>query len=221
MSINPLSHSGNSPCPFPLGHLMRAKSGSSAGLGLSKENMWTLINTQPLLLLFLLLRPLLFLKTDDYAISGAKEEEFYDYMEELYAVGPTKPPTRESFKKRVLVSSDGKPLADKDYCNEEMKMKNVHNRFFCVKEHFFLQASYESIRHICYNLFVPCRNNVRKCHRGREIIKAVHCLLISGITMPTCMYKSTYKEGLVLLTCQWENEIGDIIPNHVNDIILV
>uniref|UniRef100_A0A8C3W5E9 Inactive ribonuclease-like protein 9 n=1 Tax=Catagonus wagneri TaxID=51154 RepID=A0A8C3W5E9_9CETA len=181
-----------------------------------QENMWTLINTQPLLLLFLLLRPLLCRKTDYSDILDENEEDFEDYLEELFAVGPTKPPTKELFKSRVLISDD-RPLTDTYYCTDEIKMKNVHNRLFCVKEHFFLVASYESIREFCFNSFVPCKNNVRKCHRSKKVIEAVRCLLVQGTRMPACEYTSTYKKGFVLLTCQWENEIGDIIPNHVNE----
>ena len=181
-------------------------------------NMGTLINVQPLFLLFLLLKPLQFVRINDSYLSDERREELEDYIDDLHATGPTKPPTKEAFKTHVIIDSE-MPLTDEDYCNLEMKRKRVHNRLYCAKEHFFLQASYEDIEEMCYNIFVKCTNGIRKCHRSRQIISGVHCVLTSGIMMPFCEYTSSFKEGWVFITCQWEDDIGEIIPVSVIDIL--
>uniref|UniRef100_A0A452FRM7 Inactive ribonuclease-like protein 9 n=2 Tax=Capra hircus TaxID=9925 RepID=A0A452FRM7_CAPHI len=186
----------------------------------ASENMGTLINKQLLFLLFLLLKPLQFVKITDPYLSAERREELEDYINDLYATGPTKPPTKETFKTRVIIDSE-MPLTDQEYCNLEMKMKRVHNRLYCVKEHFFLQASYDDIQKICHNMFVQCKDGIRKCHRSRKIISGVHCVLTNGVMMPFCEYISSYKEGWVFITCQWEDNTGEIIPVSVTDILAV
>ena len=183
-------------------------------------NMGALINMQPLFLLFLLLKPLQFVRINDPSLSDERREELEDYLEDLYATGPTKPPTKEAFKTHVIINSE-MPLTDQDYCNQEMKMKRVHNRLYCVKQHFFLQASYNDIQEICHNIFVQCTNGVRKCHRSQQIISGVHCALKSGTMMPFCEYTSSYREGWVLITCQWDDVVGEIIPVSVIDIVAI
>ncbi|XP_057576751.1 inactive ribonuclease-like protein 9 [Hippopotamus amphibius kiboko] len=185
-----------------------------------QENMGTLINTKALFLLFLLLKPLQFVGINDYNFSPEKQEEFEDYMEDLLSTGPTKPPSKDTFKKRVIIDAE-RPLTDPEYCTEEIRMKNVHNKLFCVKEHFFLLASYEDIQELCFHMFVQCSNGIRKCHRSWKVIEGVHCVLTSGDKMPSCKYESSRKEGFVLVTCRWQNDIGQIIPDSVNGIVTI
>nr|CAI9710807.1 unnamed protein product [Rangifer tarandus platyrhynchus] len=90
-------------------------------------NMGALINMQPLFLLFLLLKPLQFVRINDPSLSDERREELEDYLEDLYATGPTKPPTKEAFKTHVIINSE-MPLTDQDYCNQEMRMK----RHYCL-----------------------------------------------------------------------------------------
>ncbi|XP_055291442.1 inactive ribonuclease-like protein 9 [Moschus berezovskii] len=182
--------------------------------------MGTLINMLPLFLLFLLLKPLQFVRITDPYLSNERREELEDYLDDLYSTGPTKPPTKEAFKTHVIIDSE-MPLTERSYCDQEMKMKRVHNRLYCVKEHFFLRASYEDIQEICNNMFVQCKNGIRKCHRSRGIISGVHCALKSGVMMPFCEYTSSYKMGWVFITCQWQDDIGEIIPVSVNYILAI
>nr|CDG32098.1 TPA: ribonuclease A K1 [Vicugna pacos] len=179
--------------------------------------MWTRIRAQPLLLLFLLLKPLQFQWINDPQFPADKLEEFEDYLEYLFGTGPTRPPTKETFKSRVIVDRE-RPLYDPDYCTEEIKMKNVHKKLLCVKEHFFLQTTYEDMQQICLDMFVPCKNGVKRCHRSKQLVKGVHCVLQSGYRMPECVYESSYTAGNVLLTCEWQNDIDDLFPANVNDI---
>ena len=37
--------------------------------------------------------------------------------------------------------------------------------------------------------------------------------------MSFCEYTSSYKEWWVFITCQWRNDVGEIIPDSVIDII--
>uniref|UniRef100_A0A673T052 Inactive ribonuclease-like protein 9 n=1 Tax=Suricata suricatta TaxID=37032 RepID=A0A673T052_SURSU len=164
----------------------------------------------PLLLLLLLLQPLqLKFLHQNGRMSEEKAELFEDYLEELDSTGPTLPPTKDVFKSHTIIDPE-RPLTDYYYCTDEVKMKNVHNRFHCVKEHFFLLASFEELQEACYNLFVPCKNGVKKCHRSRQSIKGVYCNLISGTRMPNCVYASSYRQGYVLLTCRWQNDIQEM-----------
>lgn len=97
--------------------------------------------------------------------------------------------------------------------------KNVHNRFYCKKEHFFLQVAYKELQKACHNIFVACKNGVKKCHRNKKLIEGVYCNLTDGIMMSDCEYKSVYKKGDALVTCRWQNDIQEIIPDNVNDIL--
>ena len=76
-------------------------------------------------------------------------------------------------------------------------MECVHNRLYCVKEHFFLQASHEDIQLICHNTFVQCSSGIRKCHKSWNVIARVHCVLTSGIMMSFCEY--TGRDGSLSL----------------------
>lgn len=155
-----------------------------------------------------------------YDYADAKEEEFEDYLEELDSTGPTKPPIKTSFQRHTIISPGG-PLTDPSYCDDEIKMKNVHNRFHCVKEHFFILISYKKLQQACYNLFVQCKNGVKKCHRSKQYIEAVYCNLMEGSLMSDCVYTSAYLQGFALITCRWQNDIKEIVPVHVNGIMVI
>uniref|UniRef100_A0ABI7XVK9 Inactive ribonuclease-like protein 9 n=1 Tax=Felis catus TaxID=9685 RepID=A0ABI7XVK9_FELCA len=185
------------------------------------ESMWTLITLRPLtlLLLLLLLQPLQLKILHKYVPLSAEEiEQFEDYLEEMRSTGPTLPTPKDVFKRRTIIDPE-RPLTDSNYCTDEIKMKNVHNRFRCVKEHFFLQISFEELQDICNNLFVSCKNGVKRCHRSRQSIKGVYCNLIEGVVMTDCVYESSYRQGQVLMTCRWQNDIQEVIPAYINDIM--
>ena len=173
-----------------------------------QENMGTLINKQLLFLLFLLLKPLKF----ELMIDGSLTDK--EFEEHLDGTSPTRAPTKELFKAHVIIDRK-RPLRDPTYCSDEMKIKNVHRRLYCVKEHFFLQASYEDIEKICHNTFMSCGEEVGTCYTSHKKIKAVHCVLTSGIKMPDCEYTSSYEKGWVFITCRWQNDIREIIPESV------
>ncbi|XP_019487898.1 PREDICTED: inactive ribonuclease-like protein 9 [Hipposideros armiger] len=183
--------------------------------------MGTLLTMQPLPLLLLLLQPFpfQFLMLREYLDSSTDwDEEFEDYLAELYSTGPTKPPTKETFQKHVIVDSD-RSLSDSWYCYGEIRMKNIQNRLHCKKEHFFLQVKYEELQNLCNQRFVPCKNGVKKCHRSQKVIEGVYCNLTAGTRMPDCEYESFHKKGHVLITCRWQDDIQQIIPVHVNSIL--
>ena len=37
--------------------------------------------------------------------------------------------------------------------------------------------------------------------------------------MSDCEYESSYRQGYVLIICRWQNDIQEIIPAYVNDIM--
>lgn len=183
--------------------------------------MGTLLTMQPLPLLLLLLQPFpfQFVKLRKYLdFSPAEREAFEDYLAELFSTGPTKPPTKELFQKDVIIDYE-RPLSESNYCREEVKRKNIQNRLHCKKEHFFLGVEYEELQQMCKQRFVACRNGVKRCHRSEKLIEGVYCNLTDGVMMPDCQYQSVYKKGYVLITCRWQDDIRQIIPSHVNDIL--
>ncbi|KAF6352286.1 ribonuclease A family member 9 (inactive) [Rhinolophus ferrumequinum] len=183
--------------------------------------MGTLLTMQPLPLLLLLLQPFpfQFLMLRKYLdLSPSQEEAFQDYLAELYTTGPTKPPTKESFQKDVIIDFE-RPLSDFNYCCGEILMKNVHTRLHCRKEHFFLGVEYKELQKLCKQRFVACKNGVKRCHRSLKLIEGVYCNLTDGVMMPDCRYQSFYKKGYVLITCRWQDDIRQMIPAHVNDIL--
>lgn len=187
----------------------------------SQGNMGTLLTMQPLLLLLLLLQPFPFqsLKLQKYLrFEPSDNEEFEDYAAELYSTGPTKPPTKELFLKDVIVDYE-RPLSESTYCYEVFNLRNIRNRSHCKKEHFFLAVEYDKLQEMCRQRFVACRNGVKRCHRSHKIIEGVYCSLTYGVKVPNCYYKSVYKKGYVLITCRWQDDIRQIIPSHVNDIL--
>ncbi|XP_008681902.1 inactive ribonuclease-like protein 9 [Ursus americanus] len=174
---------------------------------------------RPLALLLLLLQPLQFEFLRIHLGKSEEEtEEFEDYLEELLKLGPARPLTKDAFRRRTIIDP-ARPLTDPEYCTAEMKMKNVHDKFRCVREHFFLQVVYEELQKLCKNIFVPCKNGVKKCHRSRQLIEGVYCNLTRGARMSDCEYKSSYRQGYVLITCRWQDDIQEIIPAYVNDIM--
>lgn len=175
--------------------------------------MCTLLTSQSLPLLLLLLQPLPL-----HGLSPEMQEKFDDYFDEIYSTGPTKPPTKESFQKHVILDSDYK-LLENYLCTYEMLARNIHDRHYCRKEHLFLYIAYEELQKACYTKYVACKNGVRKCHKTKVQIGGVHCALKEGINIPGCQYETTYKKGYALFTCRWQDDIGEIIPEYVNNIL--
>ncbi|XP_016055117.1 PREDICTED: inactive ribonuclease-like protein 9 [Miniopterus natalensis] len=182
--------------------------------------MRSLLTMQSLPLLLLLLQPLPLkvLMLPKYSeFSEETEEKFEDYLAELHVTGPTKPPTEEDFQKH-FIARPGRQI-DFAYCGLETMVKNVHIGYQCKEEHFFLLATYNEVLSACSNMYVPCKNGVKKCHRVNKEIVGVYCKLITGTVITGCVYNSVEKHGHALITCGWQDDIGKIIPNDVNDIL--
>lgn len=189
--------------------------------------MGALLITKPLPLLLLLLQPLPFqsllfqyVSPPHYDFPDEKSEEVEDYIDEVYATGPTKPPTEEIFQRQVIIDHD-RSLDDPQFCNGETKMKIVHNRLSCVKEHFFLKVSYRELKQSCNRMFTACNNGVKRCHRTWSLIEGVYCKLTAGTRMPDCEFTSFHQKGYALITCRWEDKISETIPYYVNGILEV
>lgn len=183
--------------------------------------MKTLLATQSLPVLLLLLQPLplqVLMQRKHPGFPDHLAEEFEDYLDELYSTGPTKPPTKKSFQEHVIIPPRF-PLYYEYDCSFEMRDRNVHDRLYCRKEHFFLPVAYEELQKTCSSKFVACKNGVRRCHKTKKIIEGLYCKLTEGIKMSGCQYETFYKKGYALITCRWQDDIGEIIPEHVNDIL--
>lgn len=183
--------------------------------------MCTLLTSKSLPLLLLLLQslPLRVLMLRTYPdFSKEVEEKFQDYWDEIHNSGPTRAPTKDSFQKHVLLDADFK-FSESELCTREMLSRNIHVNLYCRKEHFFLYIPYEELQKTCYNMYVACKNGVRKCHKTKKLIEGAHCALSEGSTMPGCEYETTYKKGYALITCRWQDDIGEIIPDYVNTIL--
>ncbi|XP_045143676.1 inactive ribonuclease-like protein 9 [Echinops telfairi] len=146
------------------------------------------------------------------------DEEFVDILEEFYGTGATSEPTKERFEEKSMIEPLDRFIYLKGYCDYEIKYKKVHKKLGCVKEHYFLQEKYEDIRQMCYYSFVRCKNGIRKCHRSKKFMFAVYCKLISGTRLPECYYEGISMRGLALITCKWQNEIGELIPFSIDSI---
>ncbi|XP_012504542.1 PREDICTED: inactive ribonuclease-like protein 9 [Propithecus coquereli] len=172
-----------------------------------------------LLLLLLLLQPLqLQGGARQFASYGNISEEFLEYLEEVRGTGPTRPPTKKKIV-QMFMAEPGRPLTDRGYCSDEMKFKNVHYRFQCVTEHYFIDVSYEEMKMMCSNPVVPCKNGIERCRKSNQIIHGVYCNFMQGDRMPDCQYESFYRKGYALITCRWKNETQEFIPDGVNDIV--
>nr|Q7YRG9.1 RecName: Full=Inactive ribonuclease-like protein 9; Flags: Precursor [Saimiri boliviensis boliviensis]AAQ01507.1 LOC122650 [Saimiri boliviensis] len=186
--------------------------------------MRTLITTHSLLLFLLLLQLLQPLQFQDmyyedfYFPVSRTEEDFEDFLVEFQSTGPTRPPTKEKVKRRILVNP-GMPLGDSGYCNYQIMRKNVYYKYSCVTEHYFLLMQYDELEKTCYNRFVPCKNGIRKCNRSKKLVEGVYCYLTEASNLPMCQYESFYRRGYVLITCTWQNEIQKLIPYTINDIV--
>ncbi|XP_054421167.1 inactive ribonuclease-like protein 9 [Pteronotus mesoamericanus] len=183
--------------------------------------MKILLTTQSLPLFLVLLQPLplqVLMQRRYLDLPDHVAEELEDYSDELYSTGPTKPPTKKSFQRHVIIPPLF-PFYHHYDCTFEMKERNVHDRFFCRKEHFFLPVAYEELQKTCNSKYVACKNGLRRCHKTKKLIKVLHCKLTHGTKMSDCEYQSFYKEGYALITCRWQDDIGEIIPEHVNGIL--
>ena len=69
-------------------------------------NMGALTNMQPLFLLFLLLKPLQFMRTYDEPLSDEQRERLENFLDDLYATGLMRPPAKETFKSHVIIDSE-------------------------------------------------------------------------------------------------------------------
>nr|XP_004482784.1 inactive ribonuclease-like protein 9 [Dasypus novemcinctus] len=182
--------------------------------------MWSLLSTRPLPLLLLLLSPLYFqVIAKESPLSDLESEELEDYINDFFATGPTREPTKSKFIRKTLLEP-GRPLTDPYYCNDEIKNKNVHKYQQCVKEHYFLLTEYEEVQRLCHHLFVNCKDGIKGCNRSNKLIDGLYCKLQRGTRMPDCEYESFFRRGYVFITCQWQNEIHQLIPVTINDIMV-
>nr|XP_020028132.1 inactive ribonuclease-like protein 9 [Castor canadensis] len=180
--------------------------------------MRTLVTKYLLPLLLLLLLPVQPQTHWKERFPGATED-FLDYLEDIYSSGPTRPPTKAKFIEKVIANKQRK-ITDGDYCNDEIKYKNVHYKLGCVQSHYFINTTYEVLQNVCTtHPEVPCKNGIRRCRASSFLIKAVYCMLTSGTRMPECYYDSFERNGYVLMTCRWHNETREFLPDHVQDVI--
>ena len=88
--------------------------------------MGTLINMQPMFLLFLLLKPLQFKLITNGSLT---DEEFEEHLDDT---GPTRAPTKELFKAHVIIDSK-RTLHDPTYCSDDMKIKKLTVGFIVLR----------------------------------------------------------------------------------------
>lgn len=189
----------------------------SLSLLVSTEKMIRTLVTKhplPLLLLLQLLQPLHFYQ--DYV----DRENLKELQEELYGIGPMRPYSKERFE-RLSIIKHGRLMYDPNYCNQLIKERDIHDRKKCVKEHYFVTMQYSEMQSLCSSKFVPCKNGVKKCNKSSRLIDGLYCNLIGGNIVPYCQYESFHRQGYVLLTCQWNNDIEKLIPEKINDIMIL
>uniref|UniRef100_A0A8D2CKT7 Inactive ribonuclease-like protein 9 n=1 Tax=Sciurus vulgaris TaxID=55149 RepID=A0A8D2CKT7_SCIVU len=171
----------------------------------------------PLLLLLQLLQPLHFCQRY-HGISEQDIDEYEEMREEFFGTGPPRPFTKKKFE-RFYIIEPGRPFHESNYCRDVIMEKNVHFRLKCVTEHYFVLSNFTQMQKICSSVFVPCKNGVRKCNRSKNIIHGVYCKFTGGTIMPDCNYITYERQGFVLVTCRWQNDIQQLIPNSINDIV--
>ncbi|XP_034353144.1 inactive ribonuclease-like protein 9 [Arvicanthis niloticus] len=138
-----------------------------------------------------------------------------DFFRELESTGPTKPPTKERIIEMIIVGEI--PLEDSNYCNIELKNKEVHYKGRCYPEHYIVGASYQELSKACYGERVQCNNRVKFCRRSMDLIKGVRCVLDSGERMSNCIYKNILMTGYPIVTCQWDEDTQEFIPNYIHN----
>ncbi|XP_050999318.1 inactive ribonuclease-like protein 9 [Acomys russatus] len=171
-------------------------------------------------LLLLLLLPLPPKLQGDYWDFNEYEvdPELRDYLRELESTGPTRPPSRERIVERIIADTE-RPLGDEEYCNYEMKFKQIHYKLLCYPEHYFLAATVSQLQNACRGKRVPCKNGALFCRRSMSVLDGVRCVLESGEKIAQCTYKSIFTRGYAVITCHWDDDIEEFIPDSVLDIL--
>lgn len=173
----------------------------------------------PLSLLLLLLLPLK-LQGDYWDLYEYEiDPEVRDRLRELYSTGPTKPPTKERIKEKILADPD-RPLYGDNYCNSELMSRNIHYRRVCYPEHYFVAESYSDLQKACYGKRVRCKHRAIFCRRSMELVKGIQCTLVAGEKIPECSYESNFVTGYAVVTCQWDSDSEEFIPNNVVNILV-
>lgn len=145
------------------------------------------------------------------------DPEVRDYLRELYSIGPTKPPTKERIK--ILADPD-RPLYGDNYCNSELMSRKIHYRHLCYLEHYFVAESFSYLQKACYGQRVRCKNRVTFCRRSMKLAKGIQCTLVADKKIPECLYKSVFMTGYAVVTCQWDSDSEEFIPNNVVNILV-
>ncbi|XP_028644263.1 inactive ribonuclease-like protein 9 [Grammomys surdaster] len=174
----------------------------------------------PLPLLLLLLAPLTL--QGDYWDDREYEidPKIRDFLREFENTGPTKPPTKERIIEMITVGELLLPLDYPDYCNIALKTKQIHYKGRCYPEHYIVGVSYQELTKACYGERVQCRNGVEFCRRSMDLTQGVRCVLDSGEKMTNCTYQNILMTGYPIVTCQWDEDTQDFIPNHIHNMSL-
>nr|CDG32043.1 TPA: ribonuclease A k1 [Rattus norvegicus] len=141
-----------------------------------------------------------------------------EFFREIASTGPTKPPTKERIIEMITVGE--RPLQDYDYCNSELRAKQIHDKGRCYPERYIVGMSYEELSKACYGQRVQCKNGVKFCRRSMDLTDGVRCVLESGERMVDCMYTTIYMTGYPVVTCQWDKESQEFIPNYIHNMSL-
>ncbi|XP_031218532.1 inactive ribonuclease-like protein 9 [Mastomys coucha] len=173
----------------------------------------------PLLLLLLLLLPPPKLHGNywDYR-EYELEPELRDFLREYESTGPTKPPTIKRIIEMITVGEQ--PLDEYGYCDTELKTKQIHYKGRCYPEHYIAGVSYQKLIKACSGERVQCKNGVKFCRRGTDLIEGVRCVLETGKRMVDCTYKTIHMTGYPVVSCQWDKKAQIFIPNHIYNMLL-
>ncbi|XP_021038299.1 inactive ribonuclease-like protein 9 [Mus caroli] len=171
----------------------------------------------PLPLLLLLLPPKL---QGNYWDFGEYEldPELRDLLREYESTGPTKPPTVKRIIEMITIGD--RPFDVYDYCNAELRTKNIHYKGRCYPEHYIAGVSYGELVKACDGEEVQCKNGVKSCRRSMNLIEGVRCVLETGQQMINCTYKTILMIGYPVVSCQWDEEFKIFIPNRIYNMSL-
>lgn len=102
--------------------------------------------------------------------------------------------------KRQHMDEEGPFPSSPTYCNQMMKSRGMTSGW-CKQMNTFVHESWETVKAICSQGQVTCKNGKNNCHKSSSTLHITDCSLKGGSKYPNCYYTTTDSQKHIIIAC--------------------